>query len=90
MCVCVCVYTYSIFFITEAVPPKLTNCMEQSPWAAKSSFIGQEIPLILCNPEVHYHVHISLPLVPAMSQLIQSMPSHSKIMYSIIFPFTSA
>jgi hypothetical protein len=33
--------------------------MEQSPWEAKRSSASQEIPHILSNPEVHYHIHKS-------------------------------
>ena len=36
----------------------LTYCMKQSPsWEANRSSASQEIPNILWNPNVHYHIH---------------------------------
>jgi hypothetical protein len=37
--------------------------MERSPWEAKSHSDIQEIPPILCNPNVHYHVQKNLSRV---------------------------
>lgn len=33
--------------------------MEQSPWGANSFSGSEEVTRILCNPNVHYHVHKS-------------------------------
>jgi hypothetical protein len=74
------------FISCPALP--LTNFMELSPsWRAASCAAIQELPSILQNPKVQYHVHKSPPLVPILSQI---KPSYlSKIHFNIIHPPTS-
>jgi hypothetical protein len=50
--------------------------MIQSPsWETNSRSVGQEIPLLLWNTKVDYHVHKSPPLVPVLGEIIQSTSS---------------
>jgi hypothetical protein len=59
--------------------------MELSPsgGAAKSA-ATQEFPSNLWNPKVHHRVHKSPPLVPILSQIYQSIPSHLMSLRSIL------
>jgi len=52
-------------------PTYLINFMEQSTsWEADSYSASWEIPHVLWNLKVHYHVHRSPLLVPILSQMI--------------------
>jgi hypothetical protein len=60
---------------------KLTYSTEQGPsWEANSHSASQEIPRLLWNPKVRFHVHNSPPLV-----LYSHTPNFPKIHSNIIF-----
>jgi hypothetical protein len=56
----------------------LTNSMEKcSSWEANRSSGSQEIPLISCNPKVHYRVNTSLLPAPILSHIDPVPAPHS-------------
>jgi hypothetical protein len=57
-----------------------------TPWEDKSASDSQEIPGILLNPEVHYFLHISPPLVPIMSQ-INPVHAHPTLFFQLCLPY---
>jgi hypothetical protein len=62
--------------------------MKLSPfWETNSCSATEEILSILSNPEVHYHVHKSLPLASILIQMnpVHIPPSYFSRIYFIIF-----
>jgi len=55
------------------------NSMKQNPWEASSHSVSQEMPCLLWNLKVHYHVHKSLSFVSILSQMhpVQTFPPYS-------------
>ena len=59
--------------------------MEQRPsWDADRSLASQEIPRILWNPKVHYHIYKSSLPVPMLSKFDAVLAAHSTPLRSIL------
>jgi len=67
----------------------LPNSMKQKPSWEGNSHSASQIPCLLWNPMVHYHVHKSLPWIPTPCQMypVHTFPSYfPKIQCTIILP----
>jgi hypothetical protein len=62
-------FTYLLTYLLNYLP---TYFMEQSPsWEAIRFSASQEIPRILWNPNVNYHIHKCPPRFPVLSHIDQ-------------------
>jgi len=70
----------------------LTSSMKQCPsWDANLFSASQEIPSILWNQKVHYHIHKCVPPVRILNQIdpVRAPASHFlKILLSVFLPYT--
>jgi len=68
------------------------NLMQQRPsWKIYIPSTSHEIPCIWRNPQVHYHVHKSPPMVSILSQMnsVNTLPScFSTLHLNIVLPST--
>jgi hypothetical protein len=79
----VCLFAYLVSEITNLNH----SLMEVSPsWEAATCAPTQELPSILWNPNIHYRVHKSPPLVPILNQInpIHTIPSNPISLRSIL------
>jgi hypothetical protein len=70
--VCLRVKTWTCYLLLYL----LTHCTELSPsWEANWLSASQEIPCILWNVKVHYHIYKCLPPVPILSIWTYHLPN---------------
>ena len=78
--------TCEVFFQGRVCWMELTFSMHQSPsWEANRFPASQEIPRILRNPKVHYHIHNRLQPDPIQNQInsVQVLhPTYSRLLSS--------
>ena len=81
-----CLYKEALYLLTYLFTYLLTYLhMEQSPsLEANSSSATQEIPRILRNPKVNYHIHKRRPHVRTHSQRISPSPRPCEIFRNIL------
>ena len=86
-------YLLTYYLLIYLLTYSLTHSMEHSPSTEPKKFsASQEIPRILWNANVHYHIHKCPLLVPILIQLdpVHNFTSHFlEIHLIIIIPFTA-